>query len=84
MIQFYMIKKLRTELMYFFAILVVLALALHPDLLSTPLARLEHMQNRGNFLHPFAWSFGLYIIVLLIRLLIKGISYLKNKVKEKN
>jgi len=82
MLQFYMIKTLRTELIYFIAILVVLALVLHPDLLSTPLDRLELMKVRENYLHPFYWTLGVYLMIVVVRLIIKGFTYLKNKMKK--
>jgi len=77
-----MINLLKKELIYYTVILVVLALIMHPDLLSAPLERFELMNTRGNYIHPFYWSFGVYLIVVIVRLLIKGIGKLKDKFKK--
>jgi len=79
MIQFIMIKILKIELFYFAAILLLLALVQHPDLLSDPMNRLDLIIQKKNFLHPFLWSFGVYIIVFIFRLLVKGLIVLKKR-----
>jgi len=74
-----MIKNILKEFTYYMVILVVLALMQHQDLLEHPLVRFEHMQENGNFLHPFIWSFGVYLIIGIFRLVIKGVLKLKNR-----
>jgi hypothetical protein len=78
-----MIKVISTELAYFFTILVVLALLFHGDLLTSPLSRLERMDQIGNYWHPFLWASVLYVLIGIVRLIVKGINKLKNR-KSKN
>jgi hypothetical protein len=40
------------------------------------------MIDQGNFIHPFIWTFGIYILIGFIRLIIKYIIFLKNKKKK--
>jgi hypothetical protein len=77
-----MIKKITTELIYFLALLLILSFLQHSDLLSSPLQRFNLMIDQGNFIHPFIWTFGLYILIGFIRLIIKYIIFLKNKKKK--
>ena len=76
-----MIKILKKETLYFLVILVVLALIKHPDLLSSPLIRLDLMLNAKDSIHPFLWSFVVYFVILLLRLVLKGLLGLKDKFK---
>lgn len=76
-----MIKKIRIELLYFLAILIVLAILQHSDLLTAPLERINTMTQKGNYFHPLLWSSIVYVIIGLIRLIVKYLFYLKNKVK---
>ncbi len=77
-----MIKKIRNELLYFIAILVVLALVLHSDLLTSPLARLELMHSKENYTHPLLWTSIVYLVLGVIRLIIEFFSYLANRNKS--
>lgn len=81
MIQFYMMKKIYMELIYYVTIVVLLAFVQHSDLLTAPLERFEQMQNHANYLHPFLYAFFVYFIVVCIRIVIKLILFLKNKFK---
>ena len=74
-----MIKKIVLELTHFTVILVLLALVQHQDLLVSPLVRFENMQTNGNYLHPFLWALGVYLIVSFFRLIIKGLMKFKNR-----
>lgn len=74
-----MIKKLRTELIYFFAILFILALIQHSDLLSAPIARVDLMLEKQNYLHPLLWTLPAYIVVGVFRIIIKYMLFLKNR-----
>ena len=60
-------SSIKREVIYYIITLVVLALIMHFDLLSDPLARFEEMQNRGNYSHPFIYAFIVYIIIFIIR-----------------
>lgn len=75
-------KKILTEILYFIALLLILALMQHPDLLSSPLERAARMAEKGNFIHPFLWTSGVYLVVGLVRLIIKYAFYLKNRKKD--
>lgn len=77
-----MIKKITTELIYFLAILLILSLLQHSDLVSSPLQRVDLMLEKGNFIHPLLWTSGVYILIGLIRLIIKYIMFLKNRKKR--
>jgi len=70
---------LKKELLYYFIILIILALVMHGDLLSEPLLRLETMQEKGNYLHPFLYSFVVYSVILFLR----GTINLVSKIFEK-
>lgn len=77
-----MMKKITTELLYFMALLLILALMQHPDLLSSPIERMARMAEKGNFIHPFLWTSGVYLVVGLVRLIVKYALYLKNRKKN--
>ncbi len=47
---------------------------MHPDLLSAPLDRFTHMFERQNYFHPLLYAFVLYIMLMLLRLIIRGIT----------
>ncbi|MDD3451973.1 MAG: hypothetical protein PHY84_07685 [Sulfurimonas sp.] len=64
------------------ALLLILALLQHPDLLSSPLERAARMTEKGNFIHPFLWTSGVYLAVGLVRLVVKYALYLKNRKKK--
>ena len=81
MIQFRMKKIISREIVYFVIILVVLALAMHPDFLHSPLARVEAIYEKGNFLHPLLWTSGLYLIIGFFRIIGKVLNKLKNRYK---
>ncbi len=83
MIQSMMIKKIQLELLYYFAIVVILAFLQHPDLLSSPLTRFDQMLNAQNYYHPFLWALSLYILISMFRALFRIVGYLKKKVVKK-
>lgn len=74
-----MIKKLRTELIYFFVILLILAVIQHSDLLSAPMARVDLMLEKQNYLHPLLWTMPAYIVVGIFRAIVRYILFLKNR-----
>jgi hypothetical protein len=77
-----MIKKTTTELVYFLAILLVLSLLQHSDLLTSPFGRIDLMVEKGNFFHPLLWTSLIYILIGFVRLIIKYIVFLKNRKKK--
>jgi hypothetical protein len=74
-----MMKKLRNELLYYVAILVVLAFIWHPDLFTSPLTRVDKILSYGNYLHPFLWAFGVYLFIGFFRAIYSLINYLKKR-----
>jgi len=58
---------IKREILFYLAILFVLALILHSDLLTDPSSRFQLMYKKGNYFHPFLYSFVVYIILLIIR-----------------
>jgi len=72
------------EAKIYFALLIFLALIIHPDLLSSPLDRLSVMNERGNYAHPLYYTFVIYMIVLFFRFIFSKIfSFLKSLKKDK-
>lgn len=69
-----MIKKFRLaikkEVLYYLLILLILALVMHSDLLNDPVARLQTMDEKGNYTHPFLYAFVIYVTILIFRKII--------------
>ena len=63
-------KVLKKELLIYLLTLLALALIMHIDLLSDPFARLQTMQEKGNYTHPFLYAFIVYGIILILRKII--------------
>jgi uncharacterized membrane protein len=55
-----LIKVLRKELLIYFVILVALSLFMHPE-------RISMIDTPLKLLHAFAWSFGAYVVVAVLR-----------------
>lgn len=62
-----MIKIIKKELVIYTALLTVLIVAMHPDLLSEPTTRLALMQQQGNYIHPLLYTFFIYLVLFFIR-----------------
>ncbi|WP_345969688.1 hypothetical protein WCX72_10280 [Sulfurimonas sp. HSL1-6] len=60
-------KPMLREGAIFALLLIALSLLLHPDLLSDPGTRLSHMTGRGNYIHPLVYTLFVYLVVLLLR-----------------
>jgi uncharacterized integral membrane protein len=60
---------LKKELLIYIIILVIAAVSMHPDLLNEPSHRFSQMQSMGNYSHPFIYSFVLYMIVGILRVI---------------
>ncbi len=75
-----MIARIKTEFIIYGMLLIILTLAMHPDILSNPLARFDIMQSRANFAHPFLYTTIAYIAILAIRI----IGSLVMKIFKKN
>ena len=76
-----MIKILKTELTIYTALLTVLILLMHPDLLTDPTVRLGLMQEKGNYLHPLLYTFFVYLILYFIRSVISFVMKFIKKEK---
>jgi hypothetical protein len=76
-----MLKIIKTEIIYFVLILAVLAVLQHSDLLHSPLERMSLMSEKGNYFHPLLWTSAVYLVVGLIRLIVKFLLRLKNRNK---
>ena len=63
-------SSIKKEIIYYIITLIVLTFVMHFDLLSNPLARLEEMQNRENYSHPFVYAFAVYAVIFIIRKII--------------
>jgi len=72
-------QVLKKELLFYFLTLITLALIMHMDLLSDPFSRLQMMQEKENYSHPFLYSFIIYGIILILRKLIDFIVGLFEK-----
>jgi hypothetical protein len=66
-----MIKKIKIELIYFCAILLILAALQHSDLLYSPMARITLMAEKENYFHPLLWTSVVYVVVGFFRLVVK-------------
>lgn len=75
-----MIKLLKKELIIYTALLTMLIVLMHPDLLSDPTARLGLMQEKGNYIHPLLYTFFVYLILYFFRFVI---GYIIKLVKKK-
>ena len=58
---------IKKELIYYLLTLLALALIMHIDLLSDPFSRLQIMNEKGNYVHPFLYSFAIYVAILFVR-----------------
>lgn len=65
-----MINIIKKELIIYTALLSVLIVLMHPDLLSDPTARLGLMQEKGNYVHPLLYTFFVYLVLYFIRAVI--------------
>jgi len=60
-------NAIKKEALIYVVTLLILALIMHSDLLSDPLSRLNIMQEKGNYFHPFLYSFIIYAVILTLR-----------------
>jgi len=70
------------ESLIYLTLFAILSLLVHIDLLSAFGDRISHMMERGNFFHPFIYTFILYIFIFFFRILTKKIVSLISKVKK--
>ena len=58
-----MTNIIKKELIIYTALLTLLIVLMHPDLLSHPTARLGLMQEKGNYIHPLLYTFFVYLVL---------------------
>ena len=58
---------IKREVIIYIVMLLVLTLLMHSDLLTNPSSRFEIMAEKGNYSHPFLYTFVIYSILLIIR-----------------
>ncbi|MCW8838641.1 MAG: hypothetical protein OQK11_08070 [Thiovulaceae bacterium] len=75
-----MLNILKKELVIYTALLTVLIVLMHPDLLSHPTARLALMQEKGNYVHPLLYTFFVYLILYFLRFVV---GYIIKLIKKK-
>jgi len=76
-------KVLIREALIFSALLILLALSMHHDLLDNPLHRFVLLQERGNYLHPFVYTLLVFLILFLLRFVVKKITTFVSKIRNK-
>ena len=58
---------LKREALIYIGMLLVLSLVMHSDILSDPSSRFQIMHDKGNYSHPFLYTFFIYSILFVIR-----------------
>ena len=72
-------KIIKRELVIYSAILLVLILLMHPDMITNPAERLGLMQQHENYIHPLLYTFIVYLIVFALRAFVSWIIGLFRK-----
>jgi len=72
---------IKKELLYYLLTLIFLAVLMHIDLISDPFSRLDAMNEKGNYFHPFLYSSIIYGLFLFIR---KALDFILGFFKDKN
>lgn len=65
-----MIKIFKTELIIYTALLTLLTLLMHPDMIGDPTVRLAIMQQKSNYIHPLLYTFFVYLILYFFRAIV--------------
>ncbi len=73
---------IKKEILYYLLTLLVLTLIMHVDLLSDPFSRLQTMGEKGNYSHPFLYSFIVYSVVFILRKIIDFVVGIFEKKKH--
>ncbi len=77
-----MMNIIKKELVIYTALLTLLILLMHPDLLTIPTARLALMQEKGNYIHPLLYTFFVYLVIYFMRAVTSFIMKIFSKKKE--
>ncbi len=70
---------IKKELIIYSLTLLVLTLIVHSDLVSDPSSRMNVMYEKGNYAHPFLYSFVVYSVILILRKTIDFITSIFEK-----
>ena len=69
---------MKKELLIYMVIFIILALALHPDLLTSPVERFYELPNSGAYgigaFHPLVFALLGYLVLAVSRGIWKGFS----------
>lgn len=60
-------KIIKRELIIYSALLLLLIVLMHPDMLTDPAARLGLMQQHQNYVHPLLYTLFFYLILFVVR-----------------
>ena len=74
-----MINIIKKELIIYTALLTLLIVLMHPDMLSDPTVRLGLMQERGNYVHPLLYTFIVYLVLYFFRFVFSFVMKLFDK-----
>ena len=74
-------KVILKEIIIFLAVVAILAIVQHQDMLSDPISRFSMMADMGNYTHPFLWAIVPYLLLLGLRLAVNMV--LKNIASKK-
>jgi len=75
-------KALVREGIYFLVLLFVLAFLIHPDLLSSPMQRVNAALESGNYFHPLLYTGVLFVLLFIFRFVFKKIFSFFKKTKS--
>jgi len=66
-----MLTRMRKELFIFIALLLVLAVVQHSDLLTNPAERIESLlSGSASLFHPLYWTLGVYVVLGIARIIL--------------
>jgi len=60
-------QAIKLELLIYMSMFLLLTIVMHSDILSDPSARFQFMYEKGNYSHPFLYTFIIYTILFIIR-----------------
>ncbi len=60
-------RSIKKEFFIYVAMLLILTVLMHADILSNPSARFQMMHERGDYSHPFLYTFILYSVLFIFR-----------------
>ena len=58
---------IKKEFFIYLLLFFILALIIHSDLMTSPSSRFDLMYKRGNYFHPFLYTFVIYSILFIFR-----------------